>query len=57
MHDTSIVEQISGLLLWVHQLLGVFMLVTRCWAASEYLMHASKFNMMPNGERQIIGPD
>ncbi len=37
--------------------LGVFTLVTRGWAASEFLTCASKVNMMPNGERQIIGPD
>ncbi len=36
--------------------LGVFTLVTRSWAASEFLTGTSKFNMMPNGERQIIGP-
>ncbi len=29
--------------------IGVFTLVTRGWAASEFLMRASKFNMMPNG--------
>ncbi len=29
--------------------LGVFTLVTRGWAASEFLMSASKFNMTPNG--------
>ncbi len=27
--------------------LGVFTLVTRGWAASEFLTRASKFNMMP----------
>ncbi len=37
--------------------IGVFILVTRGWAASEFLTCASKFNMMPNGEHQIIGPD
>ncbi len=30
--------------------LGVFTLVTRGWAASEFLTRASKFNMRPNGE-------
>ncbi len=40
-----------------HARLGVFTLVTRGWAASEFLTRASKFNMMPNGEHQIIGPD
>ncbi len=35
----------------------VFTLVTRGWAASKFLMRASKFNMTPNGECQIIGPD
>ena len=29
----------------------------RGWAASEFLTCASKVNMMPNGEHQIIGPD
>ncbi len=29
--------------------LGVFTLVTRGWAASEFLTRASKFNMTPNG--------
>ncbi len=38
-------------------LLGVFTLVTRGWAASEFLTRVSKFNMTPNGEHQIIGPD
>ena len=28
--------------------LGVFTLVTRGWVASEFLTHASKFNMTPN---------
>ncbi len=37
--------------------IGVFMLVTWVWAASEFLTCPSKFNMMPNGEPQIIGPD
>ncbi len=37
--------------------LGVFTLVTRGWAASEFLTRVTKFNMMPNGECQIIGPD
>ncbi len=37
--------------------LGVFTLVTRGWAASEFLTCASKFNMTPNGEHQIIGLD
>ncbi len=39
------------------RLLGVFMLVTLGWVVSEFLTHASKFNMMPNGECQIISPD
>ncbi len=30
-------------------LLGVFTLVTRGWAASEFLTPVSKFNMTPNG--------
>ncbi len=38
-------------------ILGVFTLVTRSWAASEFLTHASKVNMTPNGEHQIIGLD
>ncbi len=29
--------------------IGVFTLVTRGWAASEFLTRASKFNMTPNG--------
>ncbi len=29
--------------------IGVFTLVTRGWAASEFLMCASTFNMTPNG--------
>ncbi len=37
--------------------IGVFTLVTRGWAASEFLTLASKFSMTPNGECQIIGPD
>ncbi len=37
--------------------IGVFTLVTRGWAASEFLTHASNFNMTPNGEHQIMGPD
>ncbi len=32
-------------------------MVTRGWAASEFLTRASTFNMTPNGEHQIIGPD
>ena len=38
----------------LHQLIrepiGVFTLVTRGWAASEFLTRASKVNMTPNGE-------
>ncbi len=37
--------------------IGVFTLVTRVWAASEFLTLASKVNMTPNGEHQIIRPD
>ena len=37
--------------------IGVFTLVTRGWAVSEFLTCESKFNMTLNGERQIIGPD
>ncbi len=37
--------------------IGVFTLVTRGWAASEFLTRTSKFNMTPNGECQIMGPD
>ncbi len=37
--------------------IGVFRLVTRGWAASEFLTRASKFNMTPSGEHQIISPD
>ncbi len=32
-------------------------LVKRGWAASKFLTRASKVNMMPNGEHQIISPD
>ncbi len=37
--------------------LGVFTWVTHGWVASEFLRQVSKFNMTPNGEHQIIGPD
>ncbi len=37
--------------------IGVFTLVTRGWVESEFLMRASKVNMTPNGEHQIIGLD
>ncbi len=39
------------------EIIGVFTLVMRGWVASEFLTHASKFNMTPNGDHQIIGPD
>ncbi len=34
---------------WNTEPIGVFTLVTRGWAASEFLTRASKFNMTPTG--------
>ncbi len=50
-HDQDNLEWCTSVQVLMLTSLGVFTLVTRSWAASEFLTWASKVNMMPNGDR------